>query len=367
YPSLALKATEQIQDVPDTPTSGGNTSVQGTFVRRSRPEVAVEGKYTLFSGLREYSGLAASKATVRQRSFEYDRAKQGLYAELATAFYLTISRAKEIELLEASIKILNDRIRELSNFERLGKSRPSERVSVEADRERAQADTKQLEGELNALKYLMGFYLGVETLPPLEEGSVDPVTAPTLQECVDDVTKRPDIEALRASVERYKKEVRFYKGGYAPTLDFIGRYYPYRVGFVEDIDWDLEFVLNFPFFEGGQTRAEVKGALARVRQSELTLQETERKAKYEVQSKHALLLAALERYSALLKSTELNEKNYKLQSKEYRLGLVTNLDVLKVLEQFYQTRRDLENTRLRTKQLLAELNAARGKIPAETP
>lgn len=59
----------------------------------------------------------------------------------------------------------------------------------------------------------------------------------------------------------------------------------------------------------------------------------------------------------------LHEENYKQVTKEYRLGLVTNLEVLSALNQLFENKRAYELTWYEGKVTLAKLAVSRGKVP----
>src|ERR1043166_7331262 len=71
YPTLSLKASEFVQDVP--PGSSSNV-VESTFVRRSTPQSSIELKHTFFTYLKEYAALHQLKNDIAQRKLESTRA-----------------------------------------------------------------------------------------------------------------------------------------------------------------------------------------------------------------------------------------------------------------------------------------------------
>lgn len=362
WPDLSLNVSEQIQDVPGTTTSSGS-SIQSTFVRRSRPEVNLALNKTLFAGLREFAGVESAKASTRQAQAQKRRALQLIYSEVAEAFYGVIARQKEIEVVQIRQKVLVDRATQLQRFERNGRSRPSERLLVLAESKDVEADVEGLKAALSRSRALLEFWVQESAREPLVETSASLSPLPPLEECIQDTKNRPDLEAIRANVDVAIADMRVAKGDYWPTIDLQAKYYPYRVGYLSDIDWDLLLLLNYPFFQGGRTKAEVRKASLARRQLELDLSESERRAKLDVTNSYEELTALAARSRALKEATDLYEKNYSLQADEYRLGLVTNLDVLAALSQLYQTKRQAVTNEYLAKAQMAALSVARGKVP----
>ena len=70
---------------------------------------------------------------------------------------------------------------------------------------------------------------------------------------------------------------------------------------------------------------------------------------------------------ALEKATESARKNYEAQRRDYRLGLVTNLDVLQAMTAFQHNQQALDRARYTTKLDYLKLQAAAVRRPATPP
>jgi outer membrane protein len=68
---------------------------------------------------------------------------------------------------------------------------------------------------------------------------------------------------------------------------------------------------------------------------------------------------------ALTAATEAALKNYEAQVRDYRLGLVTNLDVLQALTALQQNRRALDRVRFASKLDYVRLEAAAARRPVQ--
>ena len=78
---------------------------------------------------------------------------------------------------------------------------------------------------------------------------------------------------------------------------------------------------------------------------------------------HARLVSLSAQVQTLRRASELAEKNYKTQTSDYRLGLVTNLEVISALNTCQETKRVYDKTYFETWSSLAALEAAAGKAP----
>ena len=78
---------------------------------------------------------------------------------------------------------------------------------------------------------------------------------------------------------------------------------------------------------------------------------------------NATVQADLEQLNALTEARNLNEANFKQQNREYRNGLVNNLEVLQALTAFEESKRNLDRAQYQTKIDYFKLETATGKLP----
>jgi outer membrane protein len=100
----------------------------------------------------------------------------------------------------------------------------------------------------------------------------------------------------------------------------------------------------------------VKEAYSIYRQAMLELQRMERYVDYSIRKTHGELEAAIKETVSREEATRAAQQSYDSLRKEYRLGLVTNLDVLQAMD-FLQTQKtQLDAARIQTKLLFIQLN-----------
>ncbi len=358
-PHLDAKATEFIQDT----NNSGDASVGGTFTRRTRPEVAISLTQPLFQGFREFRALGVSKAEKRQNSFRRDRARQILFADVTRAYYMVLETEHEFEILESIQKTFGNRIHDLNHRIELGKSRESERLTTESQEAAIEAEVERARGVAAISRDYLGFLVGETVTAPLEDQFQVPPSIAPLETYLASLHQRPDLKAASESLRLAQGELHYEKGGRYPTLDFKANYYPYRVGFLSDIDWDMTFSLNFPIFQGGATRGKIREASAQLKQSELEKEESTRRAELEIRQAYHTLEAAKAREEALRRADVKASANYKAQLEEYRLGLVNNLDVLQGLRDWEDRSLDANQGHYQTKLEYLNLLTAIGDLP----
>lgn len=359
-PHLTATGTELIQDTSGT--EGTGDTFGSTFLRRSTPEVAVTFRQPLFQGFREFRALRGSRADRRKGALEWERGRQLLYLDVATLFLSVKELEREKEILASQEGLLAERVRELKERVRLGRSRRSEILTTESQQAQLKAQLAQTEGRLSVARETLAFLSGLEIPSLTEPEPALPDLAP-LETYLARAEDRPDTLASAEDLTLTQSRLSYERGGYLPQLNLEANYYPYRVGFRDPIDWDLLFTLEVPLFEGGKTRGLVKEAKARLLQAELAQRESQRRARLEIEETYVTLAASREELRSLEQAVEKARENYQTQQREYRLGLVNNLDVLQSRRDWHQVEREKNQAHYRALLNSFRLQIALGSLP----
>lgn len=362
-PRLNLRAAEFIQDTPPATANAGGTSVSSTFTRRYRPEVTVTATQPIFQGLREFQALKVSRSEVRKNTFERDRAKQTLFFEVAYAYYLVLEREEEARVFRSVHQTIHNRTTELNRRIDLGKSRESEILTTQSELLTLDAELEAIKGRVNIARENLAFLIGEPVTQPLIDQYPLPDRLAPVETYLVRVDDRPDLKANDENVRLSKGRVGYEKGGLLPRVDATGNYYPYRVGFQSEIDWDVTFELNWPFFQGGAQAGRIKEAQSIYRQSLLANQEAKRKARTEIINAYSDLQSQVNQYKTFSGSERKESQNYDVISKEFSLGLTNNLEVLETLADLLNSRLRASESKYLAKLAYLQLLVASGKIP----
>jgi outer membrane protein len=352
-PRASFQATEKRQD-------GTGSSA---FTLREIPERRFVFSQPLFSGFKEFAAMAAVRAERRQRSHERTRAEHLLFVDVSEAFYLLREQREDLSALEATRSVLTGRLNELAEREQLGRSRPSEVVSAEAQLRGVEAEIERIRGlETTALR-LLEFLTGLPRIGGTSEPEPHPAFAPlpTEAEYLARAEARPDVRAAEEAWRAAKREVLVAGADFLPAVDVESNYYTKRVGNAADVDWDVLFTVDVPIFQGGETAGAVRQARARARQAKLRHERTAREAALDIQDAYTQLEAGKRRKTTLERALESTEEQYRLLLDEYRLNLVNNLEVLRTLEDLQEARRDVIHVMYEVKRLYRRLQTAIGQ------
>ncbi|MFI5350364.1 MAG: TolC family protein [Elusimicrobiota bacterium] len=351
-PRLNLNASQTWQD-----TQGPG----GTFPIPANQEVAaINGHQPLFAGLRDFLAVKAGKAEGESADFAYRRAKQVLYQDVANAYLNLLESRRDIATHSAQVKLTSDRVKELKNFEDIGRSRKSEVLAAEAQQAQDVADLETSRGlervQQATLRFLTGFE---EDLGPEEIAA--PSQAEDVAPFLERSAHRPDVEGARRDLEYADLYVSIQRRQYWPTINLDGNYYLRRTqAFYGHVKWDATVSGQLPIYYGGQIGAQTRQAQAQRGFNEQALSLALRTAELDVRSAHSDLVSDLSIVAALQKAMTLAEENAKAQAADYRHGLVTNIDVLTSLTTIQNTRLRLDAAQIQAFYARVRLEVAAG-------
>jgi outer membrane protein len=126
--------------------------------------------------------------------------------------------------------------------------------------------------------------------------------------------------------------VKYAKGAFWPSLSASGVYSsadqsPATQTLVRDSTYGL-LSLNFPFFEGGLRRADVREARARERQSALAYEDFKKSVGIEVASAYLDLVTQKGTLKYLEDQVVYARDNFNAVAKQFEFGLAQSLDVM---------------------------------------
>ena len=169
----------------------------------------------------------------------------------------------------------------------------------------------------------------------------------------------PDIQKKIA-----EDEVKYAKGSYWPTISLEGEYFRQEnepsssFGLEERIYGGLK--LDFPFFEGGLRRAEVREAKARLRQAEYSLSDLRHEVSVEVENSYLFL----KREAAILKQVQAElafaQENFKSVTKQFQHGIADSIDTIDANTLLVTAERGLANAKYTYQLAILNLKRATG-------
>ena len=355
--------TDFRQDAPDNQSSSsGSSSIGSTFSARDRRERKVVISQPLFQGFKSIAALTAAGSLKKQRKEEHLRAEQLLFLDVTSAFYGVLKQSEEVAIIEGIHTAYEERLKELKEREKIGRSRPSELATAVSRMKILEADLARARGAFAVSRYVLEFLVGIQIGPnQLKDEELPSVGMPQLSEPLGFYEDRPDVKAFKQAVKIARSGIISAQSELWPEITMDTNAYVHREGFQKDIDWDVLFKINIPLSRGGENLGNLKQAYSEWKTSKFEFSLASRRADFEIKEAYQNWYASYEESEALEDAVKASEENFKLQKEDYAHNLVSNLDVLEALQELFDVRRQANETHYQMKQNYWQLQIAKGQ------
>lgn len=350
-PSISAKGTYQKQDNIDRQTS-----------------VGLNLSHSLYKGGRDYYSVQSANANLEIAENQKVVERIGLYLDVVEAYYnyyLNLNDFKNLELLK---KQSRDRTEEIRKRVQIGRSRRGEVMQAEAQLASVEAQTLNGQGLVNEsgekFYLLTGLSRELKMEPKVEELSFNNVKS--LDEYLTMALAREDVKNKQLEINRSENDLKYAKGSHLPTLDLVSNYYLDKEGGTatyRKTDWDVGVTLTFPLFEGGTTQSKVKEVVEKKQEAIYAYSDYQKSVRMNVTSRYENFKRLLDQLQAYDQAMIKAKNSYDETLKDYRLGLVSNLDVLTSLNLYLDSKRNAEKTKISAAMNLKMLEASAGVLP----
>lgn len=336
-----------------------NTTISPT----RQPNARLNATQPLFRGLREFAAMRQTQALVDAQGAAYQQARVQLFKDVAQNFYDVLAIEQDLINLDEQIGLNREREQELQERVRIGRSRIGETLTVQSTVSTLRAQVEQRKAELSAAREAFAFLSGLPASTPLRDDEPMPAELDAIDVYLQRLVLRPDVQAAQQRLTAAGENVAVVRGEHWPTLDLSANRYLERAGNLENVDWDVQLALTVPLYAGGITESRKREAVSQRAQAELALNQARRLAEQEIRAAHQNATLDRSQLDALGAATEAAKKNYAAQRRDYRLGLVTNLDVLQAMNAYQENERALDRARYAAKLNWLRLEAAAVRRP----
>lgn len=345
--------------------SGGTSSVGGTLSAESRRERKFLIEQPLFQGFKSLGAVTGADAFKNQKKETWIRSRESLLFEVAHAFYEILRLKKDIAIVEEIHQLFSERVHELKEREKIGRSRQSEVVNAVSRMKNLEASLVKSKGELKSAGHFLDFLTGASIdSNRLKEEEIENDAQPDPNIFIARAENRSDVEAARMAVKVAWDAVIVAQSEFWPKLNLTHNHFEHRDGFQSGITWDLLLKLDVPLFRGGENLGKFKEAVSRWKKAKLNYSLVFRKAELEIKQSYEEWFSSADEYPLLVKAVKASKKDFELQLEEYGRNLVSNLDVLDALERLNASKRDANQAYYEMKQNYWKLKVAVGEIPS---
>jgi outer membrane protein len=312
----------------------------------------------LFQGFKEFAGLRQGKSLVHASQYDRKQAAVQLYMDTAASFFSVVSFEHDIDNVIDELGFYDKRIAELRQFRAIGRSQVTDVLTAESQKAALVAQLKQIQGQYHAQRAILSFLTGFAPNTPVRRPSGDQVPIKPLDAYLGRVDLRPDVRGDSTRAKASEEGIPIARAGHLPTISVTGDYYLQRTGALSDVSWDVMLNVALPIFSGGSVQAQLETAVAKRDQADLQVSRTKGLALQQIRQFYETFVGDRDQYEAYREAVAVAEKNYKEELREYRLGLVTNLDVLTALTAFQESKRSFDKARYSMMNDVENLEAA---------
>ncbi len=333
FPRLSFLAYYERLDPDRLPPGGSTASPSGEF-NQEEAFAGISGKQILFNGgVTRYGTQAASIGTHVQKQ-DVRRTRDEVVFEVTQAFYRLLEAKENRTVAENALKQRQDFAGLTEAFFRAGKVTKLDFFRASSQASDARQAKVEAENAVRLAREILARTIGLKEQIEVDiRGRLSPQYSPApdigvlWKEALDN---NPEIKRLNLEIEQSKALVGVEKGRYFPELSLRGdvgvRHQDTRG---TQGEWLAGVFVEFPFFEGGLTRAHVAAADSRY------LQLLEKK-RDRLNGLRVDLTSACQDWNNatngivdIRRTVEANQEAYASAQALYRNGKAIGLDVLR--------------------------------------
>jgi outer membrane protein TolC len=313
---------------------GSGNPLVGSIVREETLDEPLQGSMNV-SPLRDTATLwAAGASAEQQRAILLDR-QSILLLDVAQIYYQVMRSEKQVQVLEHSVQVQQQRVADMDVQRRAGVARPVDVAQSEAQLAGTRSTLIQARSDVRNGRAMLAQLMGV---PDLEGDLLGGFEVPGETFCVDRLATladahRQDLQAVRMQVQAAADRLQAAWGGYFPSVSLNLSRYLYRESFADDVDWSGLLQINLPIFSAGLVHADVRTAYSRLRQAHLAESGLRRAVLMDLRVAVEDIRADRQQIEQLTTRSAAAREAVRQADAAYKAGLGTNLERLVAQDQ----------------------------------
>ena len=339
----ALLPSLEVEDVYDRRE---NRTLLGQSIDDTQNTVTVTLKQPLFRGGGEYAFLRQTKLARERAAAETLAERRTLYMRVAQLYYQILNLQSQLANHLKVGEVYGSMIRDLKYRARIGRSRATDLNSVRTQLALTESNISQTQMNINVAARDFSTLTGIENISSLQEEPLPREGAAHIKYDSALLDRQPDIRISQLNGRIATEEVKVQRSPYLPFVDLYSSYYARQIDTSQNGETSVGVRATWRFFNGGVTRAQVAEARLAARQKKLAAQETRELVASEIDKSIARitdLRVVAKKYEVAVATAE---KNLELYRRDYKNGLVSQLDVLQALKSLFDVKISYERAKL---------------------
>jgi len=348
YPSVNTDANYQRR--PEAKFGGfGPGAAEIPILPQTQEQFNLTLSQPLYTGGRATAAFRSAKLGVKGGELDLNLTTENLLFDVARAYYDALKAQRNVEIEENEVKRLEAHLTDAEKRFRVGEA-------IKTVVLRAQAELANARARLIVARNDQATTLDQLALLARIEGPFDLADPPSLTlsekteaEWVNTAhSRRSDLNRLSANVQISEEQVTIARGTFLPTLRLEGRYnwlhQNPQTPFSITNDRSALLIFSFPIFEGRIRVAELAQARSRNRQAVLQKELLSDQIAVEVRRSLLNLNALTSEVEVVKAQVAFARENFSLVSRQFAVGLATNIDVLDANASLISAERQLTKT-----------------------
>jgi outer membrane protein TolC len=313
----------------------------------------------LFQGGAEFALNDYKKVIPKQAQALKEKSLSEYYGQFSVLYFQVSSAMEENEKVEALLKNLKKRVAIVKKRTKIGRDRKADLYALEAQLYRLEADLYTSKAQLNTARTEFLNFSGLESIDGIND-KVNPLKLELIKNV--DLDKRPELKNLKFNYDSSVLEAKIEKSTYYPQVDLGANYFLDKSALGRN-DWEVSLNIRLNLLDFGQRSSNVqnKRVAASINKARFDFNRQNAKSQWNnfidsFQSKKKELIslrAALKR----------SRTSYDEQLKDLNRGLVTQIEVIRSLDDVISLEKLSIRSSLEVKSLYYQANAYLGNYP----
>lgn len=346
-------------DLVNTYRYGNNALNNFTDENEVDTQLALSLQHRLFQGGAEFALNDYRKLIPKQANSLKQKSLSEYYAQFCVLYFRVTSLMQEAERVESLLKNLKSRVKIVSARTRIGRDRKADLFALQSQLARLEADLFTTQTQLVSSKTEFLNFSGLESFGTSMK-FMDPSKLSLKKEV--NLEERPDFKNLELQYEASKLEAKVEKASNWPQVDVGANYFLDKSSFGRN-DWEVSLNIRLNLLDFGQRSSAIQSKLVSASIDKARLDFNRLNAERGWNTIVSNFDAKKNELNALKVALDRSQLSYKEQLKDLDRGLITQIDVIRSLDDVISLEKLTIRSALEVKSLYYQANAYLGNYP----
>jgi outer membrane protein len=335
----------------------------GSGSQKGNASAYIYGRQPIITGLNEWTGINQSKSAASISSHNLALSVQQQLLTISQKYYLVCQLQSLLDTNHEIVDLYKKVRVELLRRVAVGKSRKNELLRTDGQISRLEAQVASVSSQLETAKSELALSIGISSAVSVSGGINLPSPNYKTEDIPSIISRRLEVVIAKENIDIANTNLDAALGGHLPEVYLEGKYRLYSEGNDPTDKYNVAIAASIPIFQGGITSEKVSQAQSMKRQANLVLTQTTRAVEEDIIASYDTWNGFMKQSNAYKNALDSAEQNYTITMNDYRLNLVTILDVISVLTELQQARNDFKTAILALELSRIKLGVAINEFP----